>query len=103
MKTRAGFVSNSSSSSFVILGIQTTDKEVAEKAEKLHLYCDWVEGDDYFVIGTKIGRWSDGEDSLNSIDMVELASKSATLTQQLTQLDLKEPAVVKLFYGEMMT
>ena len=98
MKTRNGLVSNSSSSSFVILGIKSTDKEVVDKAGELGLYYDWIEGEDYFVIGGRIKRWTE-EDKIESMTFDEVQKKAAHLTDILTKLDLKEPQPIQLFYG----
>lgn len=45
MKIRNGFVSNSSSSSFCIYGVEFNDKQLDAMLEKLELEANWRKGD----------------------------------------------------------
>lgn len=107
MKIRSGFVSNSSSSSFVILGIKVSDKpnltggDLYEKATDLGLDCDYAEGDGY-LIGKQLARWSSdgGDGDLGEKSFDELQKYAAEIQPKLTQLTGKEQPI-KLFYGEI--
>jgi hypothetical protein len=62
MKVRSGFVSNSSSSSFIAIGVKfdkLTDKQ--EKAiEKVGLDATWIEGSKgYYIVGEEFAHWDD--------------------------------------------
>jgi hypothetical protein len=97
MKTRNGFVSNSSTSSFVVLGIKhQCDFDDLERLEKKieEVGLDVLTDDgDFVYIGKTIADFSD-EDGLEAgsieIDTTELATK-------LKQLNLDEK--IKIYYG----
>ena len=108
MKVRTGFVSNSSSSSFVILGIKVSEKPNTDKgsslyedAEAIGLSCTYAEGDGY-LIGKQLARWSSdgGDGDLGEKSFAELQSAAAEIQPKLNQLMGKEQ-VIKLFYGEV--
>lgn len=62
MKTRNGFVSNSSSSSFLILGMQgLPSAEVQEVLEGLREDGDFIIDEDYGVCGEYLGRCGEGD------------------------------------------
>lgn len=88
MKIRQGFVSNSSSSSFVALGIQL-DTDVFEKMggyeffETKFDYVDWPEGEKFAIVGTRIGRWSDNDGEINSLSLEELENERLEVTKTL--------------------
>jgi len=67
MKKRTGFVSNSSSSSFVLIGWKVSE-EVFNIAEDHEI--DSLEYDDSFIVGIELDRFDDdGNLSVNDIDL----------------------------------
>ena len=101
MKIRNGFVSNSSSSSFVIIGIRLNDKKVdVEKVEALKLDYDYVEGSNSFLVGKQLARWSDGECDVSETSFDKIQEEIVKLKPKLVELTGQEQPI-KLFYGEI--
>jgi hypothetical protein len=104
MKTRNGFVSNSSSSSFIILGIQL-DQETVEKMGG----CDFFEEKFRYVhteggsviIGDNIGRWSDedGDGDVGTLDVEKLMEQTHEVQKVVLGLFPENTPPVKLIFG----
>jgi hypothetical protein len=89
MKTRSGFVSNSSSSSFVAIGIKTTSDDLRKifptfddedfdiwELEGTEDYPDVIcpGEDDEYIIGKEIASWDDDEWEYQEVDIDEIRS-----------------------------
>ena len=69
MKERSGFVSNSSTSSFIIIGKPVTGEyeELEAMAEKLSL--DFVSTDDGGYVGAVLASWDDNGDPMRELKL----------------------------------
>ena len=105
MKIRQGFVSNSSTSSFILIGRKATEEEIKSEYEKCNGFdeeilsnedfyemCEFLGnfhcvGDDFYK-GNLLADWSDD---------YSLQSKNLDLTSLINEVkDIENP---KLFYG----
>jgi hypothetical protein len=86
MKTRNGFVSNSSSSSFIVLGVKTEDEKIYEQAEKLKI--SNVTDDNSYYIGEVIADFSD-EESLEN-QTIQILSSIRRVAKKIEQLGFSE-------------
>ncbi|GAG20118.1 unnamed protein product [marine sediment metagenome] len=106
MKIRSGFVSNSSSSSFVLIGVEVT-QELDDKLEKKY-GTDWKnEGDledavqvlwetgNGDLVGIVVITDSDGYLEDGNISLAEFNTMASEVSQ-VTELDVSE---IKIFYG----
>lgn len=106
MKTRNGFVSNSSSASFVIVGVKISDKELEkifnskndedglfDAIEESEFFREWDEG----LFGIKIAeKHSDGDMESKEYTLDEFARMVQKVSDK-TGKDVKE---IKIFTGE---
>ena len=105
-KIRNGFVSNSSSCSFVIIGVKMSNTDIMEKfniGEDDDFYdCledtdfDFVNLDDDYIIGKKIAYGSDYEITGSDYSFDELKQISEEIKEKLSSND------VKLYTGSEM-
>jgi len=107
MKTRSGFVSNSSSSSFVFLGIKIDDltlppdMDAYKLSDKSGLPARYLTGVGY-VIGFQLGNWDNRDTGITSFTMDNLQKMSNGLVEILrksgvTTADIK---MVNFLFGE---
>ena len=74
MKFRNGFVSNSSSSSYIIYGFMSEDlpEEIGEQFDEVkndsQEWWDYVYGEDQDIVGACVAYWSDGTEEIDEID-----------------------------------
>ena len=106
MKTRLGFVSNSSSSSFVCIGVKV-DNDTFEKLggyeffEDKFDYVDYVEGADYTIVGTRLARWSEGEGSVNARTFAEIEKEAVKIRKVVAKVFPDTEPNVELLFGEI--
>ena len=105
MKTRQGFVSNSSSSSFVVLGMRVSQKDVEkvggqDAIESTKLYCDCPEGEDDYIIGKKIGRWSD-DGGISHRDWTEVVAMVGQYEKEMRAVFPDLRIECQLIYGNV--
>lgn len=103
MKIRSGFVSNSSSSSFCVLGVRISKERFEElggyeyfEVEK-HLYCKRPDGENYAIIGKSLGQWDSY--TVTNIDLDILNKDSIKITQTLEEVLNQKNIKIQLIYG----
>jgi hypothetical protein len=99
MKIRSGFVSNSSTSSFVILGVKM--KKTGDEMEELtrkhkDLYAEFDDNNNEFIVGYKVARWSD--DSVPAEVNKPILELSERAEKALAPLGIKADQI-RLFVG----
>ena len=105
MKTRLGFVSNSSSSSFVAVGLKI-DKDIVtdefiERHDEYHLFYDVETGYDnnkFAVIGTMLACGDEYDFNTNEYSMRDIQSISSKLIDNIGDI-----GNVVIITGTMMT
>jgi hypothetical protein len=92
MKIRNGFVSNSSSSSFVFLGykVKETSKVDQDSIEDAELECEFLEGETFYLVGESLGSWGDDDWSIGGITPTELSKLSAEIKEKYQKLHPKK-------------
>ena len=106
MKIRNSFVSNSSTSSFVVIGIQLDLKRYEEMGgyeffDKKFGYVDCPEGMDVAIVGESIGRWSD-DSGVNSKDLKEVAALSKKVLDTAVEVFNNDGSLnIELIYGSV--
>jgi hypothetical protein len=90
MKIRNGFVSNSSSSSFIILGVPSN-----ESSEIVGIDSLYVEGETDYINGYLIADYDVNEGDIGEVNFEKLQEKIKFVSEKLG-VDEKE---IKLIYG----
>ncbi len=101
MKIRSGFVSNSSSSSFIAIGVEVkklTDEQF-EAIEDAKLEANYIDGEGYFVVGEEFACW-DECDGVNVTSVTKLEESIAKVKKNLkTALPDEDIKKVAIHYG----
>lgn len=105
MKIRTSFVSNSSSSSFVVVGIRVPEDKFNEMGgyeffEDKFNYVDFPEGEDKAILGERIGHWSEGEGGVGGISFEEVMKMREGVFTAVRELFPDGAYEVELIYGE---
>jgi hypothetical protein len=105
MKIRNGFVSNSSSSSFVWLGIRSDIKDYEEldkKVKEFGLQTNYVESKGH-IVGKKLGSWSSdsGGCGITSLSLTELEKVMKDTQAKVNQFTGREDVFIELIFGEV--
>jgi hypothetical protein len=91
MKTRAGFVSNSSSSSFVLLGIKTKDITSAMwNLIEENYNTKWTACNEDGYFGLELSHWSDDEYCQNILPLDKLSEYVTEVKKTFEQLGITE-------------
>ena len=104
MKIRYGFVSNSSSSSFIAIGAKfknLTDAQ-QEACENAGVETHWVEyaNETGYIVGEEIACWNDEDDSgLSILTIQELTNTIEEVQRGLNKVFGPDKETAKIFYG----
>lgn len=91
MKIVSSFISNSSSSSFILVGVELTEEEFEKNEEYIIKNLDFVADECDILVGTKIARVIE-EDGNDSWDLALVDG----LKEKLSQISNKP---IKIYYG----
>ena len=67
--------------------------------ERTKLYCDCPEGEDDYIIGKKIGRWSDGEGAICHRDWSEVVGIVEEYEKEMKAIFPDLPIKLQLIFG----
>ena len=102
MKSRSGFVSNSSTSSFIILGFKGIEEhlkedglEAYELAESVGLHYKYNEGDS--ILGRQICSWSDYDEISVNLSLSDFAQLESEVKEGMKKLGLEKE--IRLYAG----
>jgi hypothetical protein len=106
MKIRTSFVSNSSSSSFVVIGIRVPEDKFNEMGgyeffEETFNYVNLLWGGDEAIIGRKLASWSEGEGSINTKKFEEVMKIRDEISTTVNELCPDGKYEVELIYGRV--
>jgi len=105
MKTRQGFVSNSSSSSFIFLGVMVSELKFPEgfdiyKSDYKPLESKYLNAEGGYVIGKRLATFSDDDYKTNCISVNEIHRLRNMIITALNDVAPEnENYPVRLFYG----
>lgn len=105
MKTRSGFVSNSSSSSFIFLGVAVSDIKLPEgfdiyKTDYRPLESKYLNAEGGYVIGKRLATFSEDDYNTNYISVDEIHRlRNMIITALNNVAPENENYPVRLFYG----
>ena len=74
---------------------------MSEKFENAGLYYDYPEGEDFAIVGEKLGRWSEGGGSIGHRDWYEVVNKVEGFEKKFRKVFPDLPLKLQLIYGEI--
>ena len=97
-----GFVSNSSSSSYVIIGkwLEEIDEDLMENIEKSSIDFLFDENKGSYLVGKIVSQNSDDDCVTNELDLEEIQREASKTKDQLLKLGI-DPEDVKIYHTYM--